>query len=219
MSEKHRRGQQGRQAWGAPRDPGYGPDQQAVIDDLERRVDQRLSGHRLKHVKGVARTALWLAQRHDVNAFEAQVAGLLHDWDKKLAPDELWEKADVCGLGIPHDERLLPLLHGWTAAASLPEQFPGLPDSVFEAVRDHTVGSVDMAPLSMAVYCADMLEPSRKGPVFEALRAASLTCTLPELFALCHRQTIAHLLAEGRYVYPGAIEVWNAWCSSVPNQP
>lgn len=193
----------------------YTPAQQRTIDNLRICVDGRLSGHRLQHVHGVAATALWLAGRYGVDVFEAEAAGLLHDWDKKLTADELWEKARGCGVAVADDDRLTPLLHAWTAAASLPAVFPDLPPSVFQAIARHTVGDVAMEPLDMVVYVADMIEPGRKGPSFEELRAQAGRVQLPELFALCHRQSMQYLLEQGRYVYPGAVDVWNAWYTAI----
>lgn len=196
----------------------YSPSQQEQLHRIRACVEGRLSGHRLRHVLGVAETARWLAVRYGVNPFEAELAGLLHDWDKKLSAEELWEKARGCRVAVPSDERLTPLLHAWTAAASLPAVFPDLPSAVFRAIGRHTVGDVAMEPLDMVVYVADMIEPGRRGPSFDGLRDEVVRVELPTLFALCHRRSIAHLLEEGRYVYPGAIDVWNVWCAQLPSE-
>lgn len=194
--------------------------QEAELRRLSDAVDARLSGHRLLHSHGVSETAGLLAEAYGADPFLARAAGLLHDWDKKLAPEELWEKAGRYGVGLggfsPGDGRLLPLLHAWTAAASLPEEFPELPAEVFRAIGRHTVGAVDMSPLDMAVYCADMLEPSRQGERIEALRRLAGAEPLEGLFAACARGSVMYVLQTGRFVYPGAVEVWNAYCASLP---
>lgn len=194
----------------------YSSSQREQLQRIRSCVERRLSGHRLRHVLGVAETARWLAVYYGVDPFEAELAGLLHDWDKKLDAQELWEKARGCHVAVPDDERLTPLLHAWTAAASLPAVFPDLPPAVFRAIGRHTVGDVAMEPLDMVVYIADMIEPGRCGSSFDELRAWVAQVDLPELFALCHRRSIAYLLEQGRYVYPGAIDVWNVWCARLP---
>ncbi len=191
-------------------------DQLRQLDAIEAAVDERLSGKRLKHVKEVSRTALWLADLYGVDLFEARAAGLLHDWDKKLPSEELWEKALATGVVDRRDDRVEPLLHGWTAAATLPALFPELPPAVFTAVRRHTVGSVDMQPLDMVVYLADMIEPGREGEPLDDLRSQVGKIPLDSLFALGCRRSLEYLLERGRYVYPGGVDVWNAWCDRMP---
>lgn len=196
------------------------PAQEAELARLSAAVDARLTGHRLAHSHGVSETAGHLAELYGADPFLARAAGLLHDWDKKLTTDQLWEKAAryrVCLGGFqPGDARLAPLLHGWTAAASLPEEFPELPPEVFQAIDRHTVGAVDMTPLDMAVYCADMLEPSREGGDIDELRALVGAAPLEGLFSACARGSVMFVLQTGRFVYPGAIEVWNAYAASLP---
>jgi len=197
--------------------PSRCADQALRLEQIRADVSRRLSGHRLEHVLNVASMCVELADLYGVDAFEAEAAGLLHDWDKKLPSEELWRKAEEFGVDLgDRDPRMEPLLHGWTAAASLPAAYPELPASVFCAIERHTVGAVSMTPLDMAVYVADMLEPTRRGPVFDELRAMLGRATLVELFAACLRRSLTYLLETGRYVYPGAAEVWNAYCAHVP---
>lgn len=186
--------------------------QRQELDRLESAVDARLWGRRLEHVHGVARTCVEMAVRFGVDPFEAKAAGLLHDWDKKLSADELWDKVERYGIGLERDDRLLPPLHSWTAAASLPHEFPELPAAVFQAVGRHTVGAPDMSPLDMVVFCADMVEPGRDFPGVGALRALAEKGPLDRLFATCLGRSVASVVEGGRYLYPGAVDVWNAYC-------
>lgn len=198
-------------SWGA-----CPPDQCRTLDRIGTAVDARLSGRRLEHVHGVALTCGALAARYGVDPFAAQAAGLLHDWDKHLTLDELWAKVDAFGIAVPRDDRLAPLLHSWTAAASLPLTFPELPPEVFRAVGRHTVGAVDMTGLDMVLFVADMVEPTRAGDHVAALRALVGGTPLEGVYAACLRQSILYVLETGRYLHPGAIEAWNAWCGELP---
>lgn len=201
--------------------PTAAPGEEAELARLSAALDARLSGHRLVHSHGVSDTAGRLAALYGVDPFRARAAGLLHDWDKKLPVDELWSKVERYGIDLHGlqlgDAHLVPLLHGWTAAASLPEEFPELPAEVFRAVDRHTVGTTDMSPLDMVVYCADLLEPTRTGDGIDALRALAGSCPLAGLFAACARHGLTSVLAAGRYLYPGGVEVWNACCADLPD--
>ncbi len=191
-------------------------EQRARLDAIESAVEGRLSGKRLEHVKRVAQTSLWLASLYGVDLFDAAAAGLLHDWDKKLPADELWDVALGEGLVDARDDRIEPLLHGWTAAITLPRLFPDLPPEVFTAIERHTVGSIDMRPLDMVVYLADMIEPGREGEPLDELRSLVGEVPLDSLFAMGCRRSLEYLLERGRYVYPGGVDVWNAWCDRMP---
>lgn len=198
-------------AWAGPDfEESLDPSQRELLADLYRRLDERLSGHRLQHVRSVALTARRLAHSHGVDPFLAQVAGILHDWDKKLSPQELWAKVDRYKIDLPsHDERQLPVLHGLTAAASLRQKFD-LPEEVFSAIAHHTIGAADMSALDMVVYCSDMLEPLR-GPRMDHLRRRALG-PLDVLYAACQQSTLLYLVGAGLYISPQALDAWNACC-------
>lgn len=185
---------------------------------LQTAVERHLSGHRLRHSLGVAQTAGRLAASHGVDPFLATAAGLLHDWDKKLTPDELWTKAAEWGLpelAGERDERMTPVLHGWTAAASLPQTWD-LPSAVFQAIARHTIGAMDMSDLDIVVYAADMLEPGRGDDADTAALRALASGDLRALFAACARQSCLWVIESGRYLHPEAIRVWNAYEPYLP---
>lgn len=199
-----------------PCDPGYGEEHAELIERLRHDVSQRLSGKRLKHSFGVAQTSLWFARRNALDLFCAEAAGLLHDWDKKLSAEELWGKVDAYGIDVPHVEGAQPVLHGLTAAASLPQAYPELPSEVFQAIARHTTGAVGMTDLDMAVYVADMIEPSREGGFVKPLRELARTAPLRQVYAECVRVGLIYLLESGRFVYPGALDVWNDCRNDAP---
>lgn len=200
--------------WAGPGRATYDDDRSATLGRLYEEVGHRLSGKRLDHSRRVAETARRMALRFGVDPFLAEAAGILHDWDKKLPPEELWAKARRYGIvDEGADPRMEPLLHAWTAGASLPERFGELPAEVFRAVGRHTVGAPDMSDLDMIVYLADALEPGRDYAGVDRLRSLVGTASLPELFARGVRESISSLLARGRYLDPAAVEVWNACCS------
>lgn len=192
-----------------PQEPACREGQDLLLERLRHDVSQRLSGKRLVHSFGVSQTALWFARREGIDEFDAAAAGLLHDWDKKLPEDELWAKVERYGLDVPCVEGALPVLHGLTAAASLPQDYPELSGEVFQAIARHTTGAVGMTALDMAVYVADMLEPQRTGDFVEELRALSLNAALRQVYAESVRVGLIYLLESGRFVYPSALEVWN----------
>lgn len=183
-----------------------------IRDMLEVRMKEK--PRRYTHSLGVARTAASLAEVYGVDVFEAAAAGLVHDWDKVLADDELLVRAAQYRLPVAGSPALaVGLLHGPVAAVELPEIFPELPASVFQAVARHTVGAEDMSPLDMVVFVADAIEPQRKGDYAERLRALIGEVSLTELFFQCFSQGLVYVLQTGRYLYPTAVSIYNAYAT------
>ncbi len=178
-------------------------------------VRMRENPRRRNHTLGVARTAADLARTYGVDPFLAEAAGLLHDWDKVLPDGELMARAAQYGIRIAGSPiHAVPLLHGPVAAHELPELFPELPASVFQAVSRHTVGAVDMEPLDMVVFVADAIEPMRRGAYADELRSRVGACDLTRLFFDCFTQGLVYVMQTGRYLYPTALDIYNSYALS-----
>lgn len=203
-------------AWAGEEYADYSPSQKAVLEDLYRRTEERLSAkaHRLAHSRQVAATARRLAHAHGVDPFMAEAAGILHDWDKVLTSEQLWRKVDMYRIPVStRDERMTPVLHGMTAAASLSRELD-LPPEVFQAIARHTLGAPGMSELDIVIYCADMLEPGR-GSVMDGLRSLALG-PLPVLFASCVQSVMDYLISAGRYVSVESVATWNSCYQDLP---
>ena len=169
---------------------------------------------RLAHCLGVADTARALACRHGVDPVQAELAGVLHDWDKRYNDEEVYARACAMGIELPDADLscLGPVLHAFTGAVAVRERFPGLPDGICQAIARHTTGAPDMAPLDMVLYVADMIEPSRKAhDDIAALREMALRedVSLEELFFAAYAATITYLVRCRFTLYPGTLEIYN----------
>lgn len=189
------------------------------IRELERikemlAVRMKAKPRRYEHSLGVAQTSAQLAQTYGVDVFLAAAAGLTHDWDKVLDDAELLARAAQYGIEVAGSPTAaVGLLHGPVAAFELPQIFPDLPVAVWQAVARHTVGATDMAPLDMVVFIADAIEPHRRGDYAEALRAQVGEVSLEELFFACFSQGLAYVISGGRYLYPTAVDIYNAYAA------
>lgn len=174
-------------------------------------VEARLGHKAAKHCKRVAATAAALALLYGVDADDARLAGLLHDWDRDVARGELLGRAQARGLPVTDADEANPyLLHARTGALAVREAFPALSDEIVQAISRHTIGAPDMAPLDMVVYLADMIEPHRDYPGVEELRDAVGVVSLGDLFALGYQQSMRHLIDGRRRIHPASVAVWNA---------
>lgn len=68
-----------------------------------------------------------------------------------------------------------------------------------------------MTPLDMVVFIADAIEPGRRGDYAERLRALVGSAPLEELFFQTFAQGLVYVISTGRYLYPTAIDIYNAY--------
>jgi len=180
-------------------------------------VDARLSAKAAAHCHRVGDTAAGLAILYDADPQAARIAGLLHDWDRERAPEQLLGEAQDAGLVLSDAETARPhLLHARTGAATLRGEFPGIDDAIVHAVARHTVGALEMTPLDMVVYLADMIEPAREYDGVQALRDAVGAVSLGELFALGYQQSLAHIVTARKRIHPDTVAVWNRYIAGGP---
>lgn len=179
-------------------------------------ITTRLGDGALAHCVRVADTAEGLATVYGVDAGLARLAGLLHDWDRDLDDAALRAAADEGGLAVTDADRSRPyLLHGRTAALTLSDELPGLPDEVLRAVELHTFGAERMSELDMVVYLADMLEPSRSFEGVDDLREAVGELSLEDLFVKAYQLSVLHLVRGRKPIHPQTVAVWNSVVAQV----
>lgn len=185
----------------------------ADFEHYEQAIREQLADKpaRLEHSLGVAGSARELAMRHGVDADDAYVAGLLHDWGKAYSGSEAVRRARELGIEMGEDLSLVAaLLHGPIAARELGDRFPELGQDVLSAIERHTIGAVDMSPLDIVIFVADAIEPNRKAmPAIVELREAARTLDLDELFWLAFRSSVGFVVETGRYLYPGTLSIYN----------
>lgn len=174
-------------------------------------LSARLTPAAVDHSERVAATAISLAALYGVDEAEAGLAGLLHDWDRETTPGQLVTCALELGLDVTEVDEAVPyLLHGPVAQAHLARAFPQLSADVLGAVGAHTYGVPDMTPLSMVVYIADVIEPSRQQTGVEELRSHAGVLSLDELFAEAYSGSLRHLIDSRRRLHPQTVATWNA---------
>jgi predicted HD superfamily hydrolase involved in NAD metabolism len=188
------------------------PEQRDLLTRATDAVKVRITGKRLLHSLSVADTAQSLAQCYGTDPYLARLAGLLHDWDKQVPTEELLELAKRYGIAIPvgYANEMVPLLHAWTGAHSVAVAFPDIPAQVLQAIARHTTGAIDMTVLDKVVYLADLVEPRRTYDVASMLRAEVGVESLDRIYLDAQEQSIISLVKRHRYIYPGAIDVWNS---------
>lgn len=135
----------------------------ALIRDLTEKMDKALEKKRFQHTISVASTASCLAMRYGTDAYQAYLAGLLHDNAKCLAHEKklsVCRKHKVC---INDAEEKNPdLLHAKAGSILAKEKYKIDDEEILSAIRWHTTGKPGMTTLEKIIYIADYMEPLRK---------------------------------------------------------
>lgn len=121
-------------------------------------VDQK----RLRHIVGVAETAVGLARRFGIDPTRARVAALAHDMDRSTPEEELRRYCELHGVELTAYERSVPvLLHGPVAAHRLEHAYGVTDAEIIFAVRHHTLGDGGFGAVGLVLFASDFLEPNR----------------------------------------------------------
>lgn len=171
-------------------------------------LKKSLSEYRLRHTLSVAETAVWLANRFDVDPAQAHLAGMLHDCAKGMDAPTLLQLIKNGGISADELELSMPaLLHAPAGAALARSQYHVSDQSVLAAIRWHTTGRRNMTALEKVVYLADMIEPGRAMyPGLEELRECAKE-NLDEAVYMAAAQSAAYVSGRGKKLHPRTMEL------------
>lgn len=178
-------------------------------NELEKAVEERMSPDRFMHTQRVVACASELAKRWNVDQHKARLAALLHDIAKDYLDDQLLNAARDFGIVLTEIERLSPsLLHGPVGAEIASRTFGVTDSDVLAAIRYHTTGRAGMSRLERVIFLADLIEPKRRFPGVDDLRAAAEQ-DLDKALLLAFDRTILYLVEAGKCLDPKAVEARN----------
>lgn len=143
-----------------------------TVLSLQKKMAEELKPGRFTHSVGVAHTAYWLAVKWNYPAYNAQVAGMLHDCAKCLTDEKRISICKKNNLPISPVEAKNPsLLHGKVGAHLAKEKYDIRDSQIEHAIAVHTTGCPNMNLLDKIIYIADYIEPGRnKQPRLDLLR-------------------------------------------------
>ncbi len=146
-----------------------------TLEKAQEWVRPRISEKRFSHVRGVAKVARELAGEAGCDLFLAELAGWLHDACKETKDRDLVIQAMQFGLQLTRLDKVSGhLWHGPVGAETIKRDLNINNELVLNAIREHTLGAVEMTVLSKVVFLADCLEASRPtdytDPIWQALR-------------------------------------------------
>ena len=130
---------------------------------LESVVKKHLKPSRFEHSKGVAKVCSELSTRFLLDKEAGLYTGIFHDYARYYSDSEILKACRKGGVDISKEEEEKPmLLHGAAAALVMRDIVGDVTDSYLIAIRNHTLGSINMGLLGACLYVADYTEPNRK---------------------------------------------------------
>lgn len=185
------------------------------FDDILKTVEARLSPARFKHSLGVAQEARRLAERCGIDEEKAYLAGLIHDYAKGIAGDELLRIAENSKLIDDEIYYKLPdLLHAPVGAFLVKRELKIDDFEILSAVSKHTLGDTEMNLLDKIIFLADMIEPGRDFPGLERLKCLA-DRDLDEAMLYALESTIRYCMEKRRIIHPKTVMVRNFFLKTV----
>lgn len=165
---------------------------------------------RLWHCLGVEKAARELADRFGLNVEKAGLAGLLHDYAKKVSDEDFLSLIDKYQMDPDLKNWGNNVWHGVVGIYKIQEDL-GIEDAeILRAIEIHTVGSSIMSELDKVVYVADYIEHNRDFPgVDKARELAQQSLNLAVAYETA--RTVEHLAHKGMPIYPQTLETYNAF--------
>ena len=165
---------------------------------------------RLRHCLGVEKAARELAERFGLDVEKAGLAGLLHDYAKKVSDEEFLALIDKYQLDSDLKNWGNNVWHGMVGIYKIQEDL-GIEDAeILRAIEIHTVGSGTMSELDKVVYVADYIEHNRDFPGVDKARELAQR-SLNQAVAYETARTVEHLARKGMPIYPQTLETYNAF--------
>ena len=175
-------------------------------EEMRALLEKSLKPSRYQHSLGVAETAVFLAQRFDVDEEQAQMAGLLHDCAREFRNEDLITEAEKRLIVVGDIERQMPLLlHAYVGSRLVTEKYGVSDHAVEQAIWRHTVGGAKMTKLDKIIWFADMIEPNRDYPGVEELRSLAKTAALEDMVLAGLTQSITFVLQKGGLIHPDTV--------------
>lgn len=178
--------------------------------ELLEKVASAMSEKRFKHVLGVEKAAIELAERYGCDTEKAGLAGLIHDYAKELSDQEFLDLIDNHQLNPELKKWGNNVWHGMVGIYKIQEDLGVTDKEILRSIETHTVGSGDMSLLDKIIYVADYIEPGRRFPLVEEARVIAKE-SLDKAVAYETVHTVEHLAHQAFPIFPQTIETYNAY--------
>lgn len=187
-----------------------------TIDYIQQWLKENLSDKRYNHSLGCAITAQKLAKLFNQDEQKAYLAGLVHDCAKNfeeyklldIIRNEVKVGFDECELKNPKT------LHSIAGAYVIQKEFEIADEEIISAVRNHTIGKVNMTIFEKIIFLADKIEPNSRDEkytkkIWKLIEKNKGIIGLDLALLKCFCETIKNLIRKKYYICSNTIDVYN----------
>ena len=184
------------------------------LREIEEKVKKELSSERYKHSIGVKELGTTLATIYGADVTEVEISALLHDYakhfsDKKIESELLRLRIKLC----EEDKNCLGIWHAILSAELLKSEFCINDSEIYNAIRIHPTGDVDMTLLEKIIVVSDYIEPYRKFNGIERLRKLA-SQDIDSALYLVLKNKIDYIRNQGEIIHPRGLRALK-WIESV----
>ena len=187
-----------------------------TIDYIQKWLEENLSAKRYSHSIGAAQAAQALAKIFNQDEQKAYLAGLVHDCAKNMDDAYLLDliKNEI-KVGYEQSELKNPKTYHAIAGAYLIQKEFEIDDSeIISAVRNHTIGKVEMSIFDKIIFLADKIEPNSRDEkyrkkILKLIEKHKGVIGLDLALLKCFCETIKSLVVRKYYICSNTIDVYN----------
>ena len=182
-------------------------------EEIVENVSSSMSEKRFKHVLGVEKTAIALAELYGEEPEKVSLAALLHDYAKEQPEAEMLDLIISENMNLDLTQYGSAIWHGPVGAILARREFGIEDEEILNAIANHTIGAPTMSLAEQIIFVADYIEPGRN---FEGVRQARDLAkeSLNEAVRYEMKETVQYLLKNNMKIYPKAIDSYNAWVAN-----
>lgn len=185
-------------------------------DYIKTWLAKNLSDKRYSHSLGSADCAKKLAKMYNLDEDKAYLAGLVHDCAKNFSDEELIKiiRNDV-KTGFDESELKNPkTFHAIAGAYIAKKEFEIDDIEILSAIRNHTIGQVNMSLFDKIIFLADKIEANQRDKeysdeIWEIIKSHEGVLGLDTALFRCFCETIKSLVKRKLYICPTTIDVYN----------
>jgi len=184
---------------------------------LHKWLSQNLKPNRYLHVKLVAQAATELAKFYNADREKAALAAILHDCAKCMTNGELIKYCFEHNLAVEDFDDICKyspsLLHAEVSADMAEHKFGVKDADVLNAIKNHTLGRLDMSLLEKILFIADMASKDRARKDAKKVFACALQ-SLEAGMRAAMSVKLAFTVETQKWLAPRGIRLWNKTISA-----